>query len=131
MWGKAMLVSDFVSIDRKNVRNAISDLKKAEKTMGKGIILWISPEGTRSKTGKLLPFKRGGFKLAMEINARIIPMGIRGCEKIMPAKSLKIKCGRQIEIHFGQAVDASNYSNQNRKELINTVEEKIRYLSGQ
>ena len=131
LWGKAMLVSDFVSIDRKNFRNAIKDLKKAEETLEKGIILWISPEGTRSKTGKLLPFRRGGFKLAMEMKAQIIPMGIRGCEKIMPAKSLKIKRGRQVEIHFGQPVDASNYSNQNRKELIKTVEEKIRYLSGQ
>ncbi len=68
---------------------------------------------------------------SMEINAQIIPMGIRGCEKIMPAKSLKIKRGQHIEIHFGKPIDASLYNNQNRKELISIVEREIRQLSGQ
>lgn len=130
-WGKAMHVSDFVSIDRKNYRNAAQDLKKAEEVLKKGIILWISPEGTRSKTGRLQPFKRGGFKLAMEIGAQIIPMGIRGCEKIMPARSLDIKRGQHVEIHLGQPIEASNYNNQTRKELITLVEKEIRQLSGQ
>jgi 1-acyl-sn-glycerol-3-phosphate acyltransferase len=131
VWGKAMRVSDFVSIDRKNYRNAVQDLKKAEEVLKKGIILWISPEGTRSKTGNLQPFKRGGFKLAMEMDAQIIPMGIRGCEKIMPARSLQIKRGQHVEIHFGQPIEASNYNNQTRKELITLVEKEIRQLSGQ
>lgn len=131
IWGKAMKISDFVSIDRNNSRNAINDLKKAEAVLQKGIILWISPEGTRSKSGKMQPFKRGGFKLAIETKAQIIPMGIRGCDKIMPAKTLKINRGRHVEVHLGPPINAAKYSNRTRKDLITVVEQEIRQLSGQ
>jgi 1-acyl-sn-glycerol-3-phosphate acyltransferase len=128
IWGKAMSVSDFVSIDRKNSKQALYDLKKAEVALQRGIVLWIAPEGTRSQTGKIQPFKRGGFKLAMDIGAVIIPMGIRGSNKIMPAKSIKINRGEQVEVFFGTPIDASTYTNKNRKELIKEVEGQIRTL---
>ncbi len=131
IWGKAMLVSDFVSIDRKNSKKALKDLKVAESILKKGIVLWISPEGTRSITGQLQPFKRGGFKLSMDVGATIIPMGIRGSYDVMPAKTLRVSRGKNVEVHFGKPIDASSFNNKNRKELINKVEKQIKYLSGQ
>ena len=131
IWGKAMLISDMVSIDRKNFKRALKDLERAKAVLEKGIVLWIAPEGTRSKTGKLQPFKSGGFKLALDTDATIIPMGIRGSHHLMPARTLKIKRGKQIDIHFGTPIDASNYQNRHRKELITAVQDQIRELCGQ
>ena len=131
IWGKAMQISDFVSIDRKSSKRALKDLKYAERVLEKGIVLWISPEGTRSKNGQLRPFKRGGFKLAMDIGATIIPMGIRGSHDVMPAGTLRINRGSHVDIYFGTPIDASSYDIKNRKALIDAVESQIRDLCGQ
>ncbi len=131
IWGKGMKKSDFVSIDRNNPRQAVKDMRYARTMMKKGIVLWIAPEGTRSKTGKLQPFKTGGFRLAIESGATIIPLGIVGSNKVMQAKSLKINKGKQVDIYIGKPVDASDYSKQTRNELLKAVESQIRFLIGQ
>jgi len=131
VWGNAMKATDFISIDRKNSRQAIKDLKKAKKVLEKGIVLWIAPEGTRSRDGRIQPFKRGGFKLAMEIGATIIPMAIKGSEKIMPAGTMQIHRGMHADVYFGEPIDASRYTNSTRSELINAVETQIREMCGQ
>ena len=130
IWGKAMLASDIVSIDRKNSKRALKDLERAKAVLEKGIVLWIAPEGTRSKTGELQPFKRGGFKLAVDVGATIVPMGIRGSHDLMPAGTLRINRGRHIDIHFGTPIEASMYGNKDRKELIGAVERQIGKLCG-
>lgn len=109
IWGRAMRVSDFISIDRENRAQAIQDLQYAKEKMQEGIIIWIAPEGTRSRTGKLGPFKKGGFRLAMQTGATIIPVAIVGSEKILPPKTVDFSLGEQVQVHIAPPIDATKY----------------------
>lgn len=129
VWGKAMQLTDFVSIDRFNPRRALKDMKYAKKVMERGTILWIAPEGTRSKSGQLQPFKPGGFRLAIECGATIIPLGIVGSNKVMAAHSLVVKRNKNVEIHVGKPIDASKYNKRQRDQLMQAVEDEIRLLT--
>jgi 1-acyl-sn-glycerol-3-phosphate acyltransferase len=129
--GKGMTAAEFPFIDRKNRQHAINDLMNVKKIMESGILMWISPEGTRSKDGKLGPFKRGGFITAIESKATIIPIGIRGAHNILPAKSFHLNLSQKAEIHIGQPISAAEYSLENKELLIDRVHAVMKELVGE
>lgn len=126
--GQGMQASEFPFVDRNDRRQAIKDMKAAQVLMESGIILWIAPEGTRTKTGKLGPLKKGGFIAAKQTNALIIPLGIRGSAKVMPTKSFSVSLNQNVEIHIGKPIDSAEFS---RDELILKVETALKQLSGE
>ncbi|MBT4837989.1 MAG: 1-acyl-sn-glycerol-3-phosphate acyltransferase, partial [Methylococcales bacterium] len=89
------------------------------------IKIWISPEGTRSVSGELLNFKKGGFLLALQTNAIIIPVGIRGTDQVMQAKSLDIYLNQQVEVSLGNAIDTNGYSVKEIRQLMSDVKQQI------
>ena len=129
--GKGMAAAEFPFIDRKNRYQAIKDLEYAGQLMKSGIIIWVAPEGTRSKTGKLAKFKKGSFITAIQAQAVIIPIGIRGASDIIPAKTLHINLEQKAEIHIGEPIDASHYTNETRDELVQKTYQAIKILSGE
>ena len=129
LWGHAMKASEFISIDRVNKRQAIKDLRAAKDKMLSGIVPWIAPEGTRSRTGELQPFKKGGFMLALQTNATIIPVAIKGSGKILPPKTWHFSTNEHVEIHIGTPIDTAGYSAKNVEELMHKVETSIRSMS--
>lgn len=129
--GRAMAAAEFPFIDRKNRYQAVKDLEYAKQLMESGIIVWIAPEGTRSKTGKLNPFKKGGFITAIQSKAIIIPIGIRGAYDILAAKSLRVNLGQQAEIHIGEPIDAGEYQLENKDQLIEKTYQIIKQLVGE
>jgi 1-acyl-sn-glycerol-3-phosphate acyltransferase len=130
VWGRGMVAGEFISIDRKNRKQAFRDLEEARKKMENGIVLWVAPEGTRSRTGELLPFKKGAFMLALQTGATIIPVGIRGAYDVLPAKTSRFHLGRHVQVHIGAPIDASQYKKQDRDQLMLDVEARIRELTG-
>ena len=58
-----------------------------------GTSVWIAPEGTRSKTGELGPFKGGAFRMALDLDVRILPVAIDGTRRILPAKERERDAG--------------------------------------
>ena len=128
---KGMQAAEFPFIHRKNRFQAIKDLDKAQELMQSGILLWIAPEGTRSKNGKLAAFKKGAFITAIQSKALIIPMGIRGAFDILPAKTFQIHLDQHAELHIGEAIDASLYSLDNKEELIAHTYEIMKGLVGE
>lgn len=131
LMGKAMAAAEFPFIDRKNRYQAIKDLVYAKQLMESGIVLWVAPEGTRSKNGKLAPFKKGAFITAIESHATIIPIGIRGANNILPARTFTIHLNQEAEIHIGKPIDASHFTLANRNELIQKTYAAIKELVGE
>lgn len=129
--GKGMSAAEFPFVDRKNRYQAIRDLAYAQQLMEGGIIIWIAPEGTRSKNGKLAPFKKGAFITAIQANATIIPIGIRGAFNILPARTFSINLKQKAEIHIGKPIHASQFTVENKDELIKQTFKSIKELVGE
>lgn len=128
IWGQAMRAAEFLSIDRKNREQAIKDLQAARAKMQDGIVLWIAPEGTRSKDGTLLPFKKGGFILAIQTGAIIIPVGIRGAAEVLAARTLALNFNQHVDIHLGEPIDAAEYTLETKDQLMTRVRDSLSKL---
>lgn len=126
--GKGMVAAEFPFVDRKNRHQALKDLEYARLLMESGIVIWIAPEGTRSKDGQLAPFKKGAFITAIQAKAIIIPIGIRGANTILPARTTQFHMHQTAEIHIGKAIDASVYSLEQKEDLISRVHQSIKHL---
>jgi 1-acyl-sn-glycerol-3-phosphate acyltransferase len=130
IFGKGMAAAEFPFIDRKNKAQAVKDLEQVRKLLKNGIVMWIAPEGTRSKDGKLASFKKGPFVTAIKAKATIIPFAIRGAYNILPARTTQFNINQTAEIHIGKPINASQYTYENRNELMNTVHQAITELLG-
>ncbi|HAR97001.1 MAG TPA: 1-acyl-sn-glycerol-3-phosphate acyltransferase [Deltaproteobacteria bacterium] len=84
LFGWALKRAGYISLDRQNPRQALKDMDVAAKRIRDGSSLVIFPEGTRSLDGRLLPFKKGAFSLAMKAGVPIVPVAIRGTAVIQP-----------------------------------------------
>jgi putative phosphoserine phosphatase/1-acylglycerol-3-phosphate O-acyltransferase len=79
---------DAVFIDRSDSQSAVDALKPVEAAVAKGLSLIISPEGTRSPTGEVLPFKKGPFRIAMATGVPVVPVVIRNAEDLGPRSAM-------------------------------------------
>jgi 1-acyl-sn-glycerol-3-phosphate acyltransferase len=92
--GLGMRLGDFIPVDRDGrVESARESVEVANRVLASGVNISTFPEGTRSRSGKLMPFKKGAFFLAMESGAPVIPISIWGSEQMMTKGSLRIKPG--------------------------------------
>ncbi|MBC2714756.1 MAG: 1-acyl-sn-glycerol-3-phosphate acyltransferase [Desulfobacteraceae bacterium] len=90
----------------------------------------IAPEGTRSRTRQLNPFKKGGFMVALQTNAIIIPIGIWGTERVLPPDAWRSRIGGHVEVHIEKPIDTSNYTIEDRDALMEKVRKEINVLGG-
>jgi 1-acyl-sn-glycerol-3-phosphate acyltransferase len=99
-----MRLAGFVPVDRKGLRGGKKSIDQAARLIReRGYSFLIFPEGTRSRDGKLQVFKRGGFFLALNSQADVVPVSIQGTFELMPKASFFIKKGR-VRINFHPAV---------------------------
>ena len=104
VFGWAMKHTGHIVIDRSDPQQAIASLRAAGKRMEEGISVMIFPEGTRGVAGQpLLPFKKGGFMLALETGYPIVPLAIRGSGRILPRGSWTPR-GGDIEVVVGPPI---------------------------
>ena len=101
IWGRALKASGFVPISRTDRTRAIAQLEVAKAQLQRGISVWISPEGTRSRSRKLMPFKKGGFHLAAGLGVPILPAFIEGTETLVPPDSFSVQQDGKITVRFG------------------------------
>jgi 1-acyl-sn-glycerol-3-phosphate acyltransferase len=104
IWGRAMMRSGFIPIDRRDRARAIAQLETAKALLARGVSVWISPEGTRSRDGALQPFKKGGFHLAMDLGLPILPAWIEGTHAALRPDSFLVNLDTPIEVRFGQPI---------------------------
>jgi 1-acyl-sn-glycerol-3-phosphate acyltransferase len=125
IWGPAMREAGFIEIDRQNKVRASRGIELAKTRLHQGINVWIAPEGTRSRTGHLGKFKMGGFRLALDTGLRILPVAIRGTEKVLPADGLLVHRGASVELEFAPPIDPAPFGSAKRGELMHVVRETI------
>src|SRR5437660_5244633 len=89
--GKAMGMASLVPVDRGNRDAGISAVRAAAEVVKQGIHMTIYVEGHRSFDGKLMPFKKGPFYLAMESGVPVVPVTITGTHYVMPKRRFAIK----------------------------------------
>lgn len=92
--GTAMRVGQLVPVDRRNRDAAVQSVRDAADVIRKGLDMTIFPEGTRSRDGRLLPFKKGPFYLAMESGCPVVPVTIRGTHAILPKGRFFLRRGK-------------------------------------
>ncbi len=119
IWGKMLTSFNAIPVYRKNKTKAIEAIKDAERIIKKlGYHIVIFPEGTRTTDGKLQPFKKGGFHMAINTNTPIIPIFVKGGFRFKPKNRWYIKPSI-IEIEAGDIIDVSKYSIDDIDVLIN------------
>jgi len=102
--GYCMKLADFIPVSRDGrAESAQQSQQAAERVLGKGVHITTFVEGTRSIDGRMLPFKKGPFYLAMESGAPCIPISISGTETMMRKGSLRIRPG-MIRVMFHEAI---------------------------
>ena len=128
LFGAGLRAGEFVSIDRANLKTAMADLEDARKKMESGIVLWVSPEGTRSKDGRLQPFKKGAIRLAIDMGAMVVPLGIDGINNVLPANTASLYINGTVDVRVGEPIDAARYDRTDYKKLMADLENSLRTL---
>ncbi len=123
--GGGMRAAGFVSLDRADRDKALAALEEAKRVMSSGIHVWIAPEGTRSNDGALLPFKKGGFMVALQTGIPIVPVTVDGTREVLPAKDFVVRKGRKVRITYHPRIDPNAYGLARRDELVADVRDRI------
>ncbi|MET1256064.1 lysophospholipid acyltransferase family protein [Aliikangiella maris] len=125
VFSAALRRGEFLSIDRHNREQSLKDLEVAKAKMLSGIILWVAPEGTRSKDGKLAEFKKGGFHIALDTKALVIPLVIKNIHKVQAGSDLQLFLNQQIDVEICQPIDAAEFNVETRREFVALVRERM------
>lgn len=104
VWARAMRAGGFIEIDRDDRSSAIASLERAATQIRDGVSIWIAPEGSRSKTGRLGPLKKGGFHLARNTRTPIVPMAITGTDAILPPGATSMRYDCPVRVVFGAPI---------------------------
>ena len=106
--GKAMRLGSLVPVDRGNREAGIAAVHTASEVIRQGINMTIYVEGKRSFDGKLLPFKKGPFYLALEAGVPVVPVTIAGSHYVMPKRRFAIKRGL-VTIIFHDPIEPKDF----------------------
>lgn len=123
--GWAAMCAGVIWIDRGDRERAIQSIQEAVLKIRRGRNVVIFVEGTRTRTGQLLPFKKGGFQLAMDAGVAIVPLATVGGYQTLPPGALRVHPGRYV-VSFGAPVDTASYTN--REDLMREVRSRIEAL---
>lgn len=123
LFGQVYWLSGHLLIDRSNRKKAIDSMNKLSKqVIDYNLSIWIWPEGTRNKDGKLLPFKKGFAHLALATKLPVVPVILHDAHKRWPAKSMNFYPGEcQVDI-----LDPINTDSWKR----DSIDEHIEYVRG-
>lgn len=124
--GAAAWAAGVIFIDRGNRERAIQSIRAAATEIRGGKNVVIFPEGTRNRTGRMLPFKKGGFALAIDAGVPIVPMATLGGHQVLPPGSARITPG-PYSVRVGEPVLPSDYPS--REELMAEVRQRIEALA--
>lgn len=129
-WGAILKRFRVVFIRRRDRAAALAAIKQAEERLKQGFQVGFMPEGTRTLDGKLGRLKKGGFHMALNTGAPILPIGIEGAFRFKPKKRLLLRPGPVI-VRIGEPITAERYRQMNMEEVMDEVRRQLLVLSGE
>jgi 1-acyl-sn-glycerol-3-phosphate acyltransferase len=120
IFGRSMRAAGYISIDRFNRPSAFDSIRVAAEKIKEGISVMIFPEGTRSLDGKIRPFKKGGFILAVDAGVPIVPIILHGTRAIMPKGRFWFQPGPVI-MDIQKPIATAGYTRESKNELMEQV----------
>jgi 1-acyl-sn-glycerol-3-phosphate acyltransferase len=127
---RAFRIAGFIPIDRHNKEAAMRSIELGAQSLRAGESILIFPEGTRSKTDELLPFKKGGFRMAIKAGAPIVPVAISGGRAAMVKGSATIR-PVTLTIRIGKPIETEGVGVEQRDKIIERVRQEISALLAQ
>jgi len=125
IFGQGMRSCGYISIDRGNQASSFESIAHAARTLSQGKSILIFPEGTRTRDGKLRPFKKGGFVLAVDAGAPIVPIIIRGAFSLLPKGRLHVNAPAHIQMRILAPIATTSYSRDTKESLMERVRERM------
>jgi 1-acyl-sn-glycerol-3-phosphate acyltransferase len=125
--GKAFQVGGFVPIDRASREQSMAAIEQAATSLRNGNSFLTFPEGTRSRTGALLPFKRGPFLMALKAQVPVVPVAIQGGTASMRKGSLIVRPAT-VSVRIGRPVDTRGMNLDDREKVADTVRARVEEL---
>jgi 1-acyl-sn-glycerol-3-phosphate acyltransferase len=125
--GRAFQIGGFVPIDRASREHSVAAIERAADSLRQGNSFLTFPEGTRSRTGALLPFKRGPFLMALKAQVPVVPVAIQGGAASM-RKGSRLVRPVTVSVRIGPPLDTCGMDLSDRQELANTVRAKVEEL---
>lgn len=123
--GLGMWFSGYVALDREGAGAGRKSIARAARLIKeRGYSFLIFPEGTRSWDGKAMPFRRGGFYLALECGVPIVPVSIQGTYELMPRDKWMIR-GGPVRIVFHEPIPVAGYTPENMAGLMERVKAAV------
>lgn len=124
-FGTAWKAAGHISIDRSDRASAMQSLRRAGQSIREQrSTVIIFPEGTRSLTGEMLPFKKGAFTLALEAGVPLVPVIVRGSAHVQRPGGLRVTPGA-IDLYFGEPLQPAEYQDLGMEGLMATVRERM------
>ena len=124
---RAFRLGGFIPIDRRNRESAMRSIEAGAASLAAGNSFLIFPEGTRSKTGELLPFKKGGFLMAIRAQAPIVPVAVQGGLAAMRRGSWIIQ-PVTVSIRMGAPVETTGLTQDDRDDVIKRVHDQVKAM---
>jgi 1-acyl-sn-glycerol-3-phosphate acyltransferase len=129
VFGQALRVSGFVPVDREDRTKAVESFGAALRQLQSGRSILLFPEETRSVDGRVLPFRPGGFLIALKARVAVVPVGVSGTRDVRRKGSLWSRPGT-VRVHYGRPIGLSDAGVRQRRALMEQVRAEIVALSG-
>jgi 1-acyl-sn-glycerol-3-phosphate acyltransferase len=107
LWGRGLRAAEFIEVDRSNPIAARKSIDYAARLVNDGVSIYLAPEGTRSRDGRIGPLKKGGFHLALDTGAPIVPVAVKGTIDILPRGAKVMRSGQAVTVTIGAPIDVA------------------------